>query len=369
MNARDRGVSTETPADLDAEGPLRRWARRKREVARENRAVDEARERGASRDLSEAAHAGRDPAGDASEPAIVEENVLADEDMPPLDSLDENSDYSGFLSSGVSEGLRRRALRKLFSSAVFNITDGLDDYNDDFTSFAALGDIVTSDMRHQAEVEAERERQARADAEPTAESDAEPTAESDAEPTAESDAEPTAGSDAEPTAGSDAEPTAGSDAEPTAESDAEPTAESDAESGRDEEGRLAEAGDAEPDLAQAGPADVSESSGLPVPEALRVAESVTSEDAAGTAEVTGQPSHPDGGIEGSGGDGRALIGSTVSEGFDTAGPQRGKAVPDRDSASSGTSPEHGSPGSAGGDHAPHGTEATAHADEADDPRA
>ena len=321
MNARDRGVSTETPADLDAEGPLRRWARRKREVARENRAVDEARERGASRDLSEAAHAGRDPAGDASEPAIVEENVLADEDMPPLDSLDENSDYSGFLSSGVSEGLRRRALRKLFSSAVFNIPDGLDDYDDDFTSFAALGDIVTSDMRHQAEVEAERERQARADA------------------------------------------------EPTAGSDAEPTAESDDESGRDEEGRLAEAGDAEPDLAQAGPADVSESSGLPVPEELRVAESVTSEDAAGTAEVTGKPSHPDGGIEGSGTDGRALIGGTVSEGFDTAGPQRGKAVPDRDSASSGTSPEHGSPGSAGGDHAPHGTEATAHADEADDPRA
>ena len=321
MNARDRGVSTETPADLDAEGPLRRWARRKREVARENRAVDEARERGASRDLPEAVHVGREPTGDASEPAIVEENVLADEDMPPLDSLDENSDYSGFLSSGVSEGLRRRALRKLFSSAVFNIPDGLDDYDDDFTSFAALGDIVTSDMRHQAEVEAERERQARADA------------------------------------------------EPTAGSDAEPTAESDDESGRDEEGRLAEAGDAEPDLAQAGPADVSESSGLPVPEELRVAESVTSEDAAGTAEVTGQPSHPDGGIEGSGTDGRALIGSTVSERFDTAGPQRGKAVPDRDSASSGTSPEHGSPGSAGGDHAPHGTEATAHADEADDPRA
>ena len=337
MNARDRGVSTETPADLDAEGPLRRWARRKREVARENRAVDEARERGASRDLSEAAHAGRDPAGDASEPAIVEENVLVDEDMPPLDSLDENSDYSGFLSSGVSEGLRRRALRKLFSSAVFNITDGLDDYNDDFTSFAALGDIVTSDMRHQAEVEAERERQARADAEPTA--------------------------------GPDAEPTVGSDAEPTVGSNAEPTVGSDAESGRDEEGRLAEAGDAEPDLAQAGPADVSESSGLPVPEALRVAEPVTSEDTAGTAEVTGEPVHPDGGIEGSGADGRALIGSAASEGVDTVRSERGKAAEDRDSACSGTSAEHGPPGSAGGDHAPSGTEAAAHAGKAYDPRA
>ena len=82
MSARDRGVSTETPTDLDAEGPLRRWARRKREVARENKAADEARERGASRDLSEAAHDGRESTGDASEPAIVEENVLTDEDMP-----------------------------------------------------------------------------------------------------------------------------------------------------------------------------------------------------------------------------------------------------------------------------------------------
>ena len=311
MNARDRGVSTETPTDLDAEGPLRRWARRKREVARANKAADETRERGASRDLSEAAHVGREPTGDASEPTIVEENVLTDEDMPPLDSLGENSDYSGFLSSGVSEGLRRRALRKLFSSAVFNIPDGLDDYDDDFTSFAALGDIVTSDMRHQAEVEAERERQARGDAEPTAGSDD--------------------------------------------------------ESGRDEEGRLAEAGDAEADLAQAGPADDSESSGLPVPEELRVAESVTSEDAAGTAGVTGQPAHPDGGLEGAGPAGRALVGSAVSEGVDIARSERGKAAEDPGSASSETSPEHGSPGSAGGDHAPHGIEATAHAGKAGDP--
>ena len=50
-------------------------------------------------------------------------------------------------------------------SAVFNVRDGLDDYDEDFTSFEALGDIVTSDMKHQAEMEAERARQARADAE------------------------------------------------------------------------------------------------------------------------------------------------------------------------------------------------------------
>ena len=162
MNVRYRGDSTETRATLDAEGPLRRWARRKREVAREQQADEEAR----SRPAADVPGDVREPAGDVPEPAADEQKVLTDEDMPPLDSLDEDSDYSGFLSSGVSEELRRRALRKLFSSAVFNIPDGLDDYDDDFTSFAALGDIVTSDMKHQAEMEAERAKQAQAQPEP-----------------------------------------------------------------------------------------------------------------------------------------------------------------------------------------------------------
>ena len=178
MSARDRGVSTEAGTALEAEGPLRRWARRKRAVAREKEAANEARRRDERREPSDAAGEARESAGDASEPAIVEEKVLTDEDMPPLDSLDENSDYSGFLSSGVSEALRRRALRKLFSSAVFNIPDGLDDYDDDFTSFAALGDIVTSDMKHQAEMEAERAKQAEARAEPATARD-EPTREAE----------------------------------------------------------------------------------------------------------------------------------------------------------------------------------------------
>ena len=166
MSARDRGVSTEIPAALDAEGPLRRWSRRKREAVREKEAAEEARGRDAFRAPSEAVQDAREPAGDAPAPAAVEEKVLTDDDMPPLESLDENSDYSGFLSPGVTEGLRRRALRKLFMSAVFNVRDGLDDYDEDFTNFEALGDIVTSDMRHQAEAEAERARRAGADTGP-----------------------------------------------------------------------------------------------------------------------------------------------------------------------------------------------------------
>ena len=81
---------------------------------------------------------------------------LTDSDMPPLGSLNEDSDYHGFFSPNVSEVLRQQALRKLFRSPVFNIRDGLDDYDDDFTSFAKLGDIITSDMRHQLDKQAQR---------------------------------------------------------------------------------------------------------------------------------------------------------------------------------------------------------------------
>lgn len=91
------------------------------------------------------------------------EKLLTDEDMPPIESLTEASDYSGFMSEGVSEELRRLALRRLFRSAAFNVVDGLDDYDDDFTSFEKLGDIVTSDMRFQMEEEARKKMQAMLD--------------------------------------------------------------------------------------------------------------------------------------------------------------------------------------------------------------
>ena len=87
------------------------------------------------------------------------EKQLTDADMPPLDTLTDDSDYSGFLSPNVSEALRQQALRQLFRGPGFNIRDGLDDYDDDFTAFAKLGDIVTSDMKHQLEKETQRLQQ------------------------------------------------------------------------------------------------------------------------------------------------------------------------------------------------------------------
>jgi hypothetical protein len=83
-----------------------------------------------------------------------------DADMPPIESLTIDSDYSGFMSAKVSESLRRAALRKLFHSAELNVVDALDDYAEDFTTFTGLGEIITADMRHQLEVEAKRQAEA-----------------------------------------------------------------------------------------------------------------------------------------------------------------------------------------------------------------
>ncbi len=136
----DRSADTEQRSGEDF---LQRWSRRKLR-ARE--------------DLQPPAVAVDPPAG---VPAEQRPAPLTDADMPSIDSLSEDSDVGGFFSPGVSDKLRELALKKVFALPVYNLRDGLDDYDDDYTSFEPLGDTVTADMRHRLEREAaERERKA-----------------------------------------------------------------------------------------------------------------------------------------------------------------------------------------------------------------
>jgi hypothetical protein len=90
-------------------------------------------------------------------PSAPVQPPLTDADMPPIEELTPDSDYSGFLSPEVSEELRKLALRKLFHGADFNIRDGLDDYDGDYTSYEKMGNIITAHMKHLMEQEARRE--------------------------------------------------------------------------------------------------------------------------------------------------------------------------------------------------------------------
>lgn len=125
-----------SPGDADSETFLGRWSRLKTTGGDTG-----------SADLAEVPETLPEDASSGQEPAPE----LKDEDMPEVETIGEDSDVSAFLSAGVSEGLRRKALRKLFTGAKFNIRDGLDDYDDDFRTFTPLGGIMTADMRHHAE--------------------------------------------------------------------------------------------------------------------------------------------------------------------------------------------------------------------------
>jgi len=102
--------------------------------------------------------------------------------MPDIQSLDSSSDISAFFNRGVSKTLRNAALKHIFGLSAYNVRDGLNDYDEDYTVFEPLGDTVTCDMKFHKErkekLEAERLEQERleqerllAEAESTEESD------------------------------------------------------------------------------------------------------------------------------------------------------------------------------------------------------
>ncbi|MTI63273.1 DUF3306 domain-containing protein [Methylophaga sp.] len=58
----------------------------------------------------------------------------------------------------VDAETKKAALRSLFRKPEFNVRDGLNEYDDDFTRFAGLGDIVTQDMKRMLKLAEEKTR-------------------------------------------------------------------------------------------------------------------------------------------------------------------------------------------------------------------
>jgi hypothetical protein len=162
----ERKDRSRLPSEGDSPEPfLRRWARRKEE-ARTSRPAEPAPVPPAA---AAEARTENELRGGQSAPAPQEqedEGAEASPELPTLESLNEDSDYSAFMRAGVSPDLRREALRKLFRGEKYGLVDPLDPFRADFGKYAPLGDIVTADMKYHAErlLRAELERVA-ADAE------------------------------------------------------------------------------------------------------------------------------------------------------------------------------------------------------------
>ncbi|MDT8437403.1 MAG: DUF3306 domain-containing protein [Wenzhouxiangellaceae bacterium] len=158
--------------DDDSERFLSRWARLKgrggdspepgpeqRQVQPDPAVVDNA---------PDATDAAADPNVDPNvDPAA---DAPGDEDMPPLEDIDQGGKVDAFFSPRVSQALRKAALRRLFRQPTLPVGDDLDDYAEDFRKFTRLGDVVTHEMKYRLEKAKERleakARKAAAEAEP-----------------------------------------------------------------------------------------------------------------------------------------------------------------------------------------------------------
>ena len=76
----------------------------------------------------------------------VAQKTEAEEDkapeLPPLDKLTPQSEFSGFMHPKVGDALRRAALKKLFSDPHFNIPDPYEAYSGDWT----VGEAIPNEM-------------------------------------------------------------------------------------------------------------------------------------------------------------------------------------------------------------------------------
>jgi hypothetical protein len=69
-------------------------------------------------------------------------------ELPPVESLGFDSDFTRYLAPKVEESLKRRALRKLFSDPRFNVMDGLDVYIDDYSKSEPIPANLVGELRH-----------------------------------------------------------------------------------------------------------------------------------------------------------------------------------------------------------------------------
>ena len=109
--------------DGEASGFLSRWARRKEQVRAGAAVAPEALPVVPPAPVSAV----------EAPPAVVE--APAAEPAPTLADvalLTRDSDYARFVGAGVDEGVKRAAMKKLFTDPHFNVMDGLDTYIDDY---------------------------------------------------------------------------------------------------------------------------------------------------------------------------------------------------------------------------------------------
>ena len=125
------------------ETALARWSRLKRASAELKAQIPRDDQLPAATPGSNS-EAGIEPKEDRSEKTpLKRDDATPAMDLPDIASLNAESDFSVFLRDGVSEEMRRKALRVLWrSDLVLANLDGLNDYDEDFRASGVLVEAV-----------------------------------------------------------------------------------------------------------------------------------------------------------------------------------------------------------------------------------
>jgi len=79
---------------------------------------------------------------------LTPEQAEAVRDLPPVESLNKDSDFTPFFATNVPDFLKRHAFKVLWaSSPFFNFRDGLDDYDENFRLIDKLITAADSDYK------------------------------------------------------------------------------------------------------------------------------------------------------------------------------------------------------------------------------
>lgn len=99
-------------------------------------------------------------------PSIKAEETSTDNDIQTVDNGEapEEMSIANLLTSEVEQSVKKAALRKLFLSEEFNVRDGLDDYDDDYSNLKSLSQSVAETLRDWVKEQPEEEQET----EPTA---------------------------------------------------------------------------------------------------------------------------------------------------------------------------------------------------------
>jgi len=124
----------------DDDSVLSRWSRRKHAVAAKQR--DKTPDQPSARP-TQAVEGQAAAAADLSEAELLEKLGL-----PDPDTLQQGDDFSGFMAKAVPAALRRRALRRLWTSnPLLANLDGLIDHGEDYTDAATVPEVFRTAYR------------------------------------------------------------------------------------------------------------------------------------------------------------------------------------------------------------------------------